>query len=256
MGHYNPLRRAQEREEDASESESDEEAAAVEFAKCERDWIRATQDRRRGMMREAEEQMKRVREVRASREARAALEAEMEEIKRRLTEMDTMENAYTSIQIDAEEAAERAAAAMVEALNALIGGVDAHLLLLTWSDHESSWSNLEKRVRAEGNASDGDNVDSVRFITLGDVPWPPEEGSILVQMVACERLSAPSEFEDSNQATSALFRRAFKKASLRWHPDKFSAKFGRYLDPEHADEIYDRVQKVSQSINDEWTTSH
>lgn len=43
-----------------------------------------------------------------------------------------------------------------------------------------------------------------------------------------------------------------RQASLRWHPDKFTHRFGRLLAAAHATRIHDRVQEVSQSINDEW----
>ena len=91
--------------------------------------------------------MRRLRSVREEREARATMEAEMEEIKRRLTEMDTIDNAYSSRQLEAEEIAERAAAAMADALDAQIGDDDkAYVLLHLWSEYESSWLTLEKRI--------------------------------------------------------------------------------------------------------------
>lgn len=222
----------------------------MEFAACERESIRARFSRDRRVRREVEEQMRRVRAAYEERTARAELEAEMEEIKRRLTEMDTIENANTSSQISAEEAAERVAAAMVDALDAqLVDEANAHLLVLVWSDYDSAWSNLERLVKSKYFGGDGNKL----LIKVNDVPWPPVEGSVLAQMAALERWSDRSDIVDKSKAAATAYRRAFRKASLRWHPDKFSAKFGRYLDPDDADEITARVQNVSQSINDEWS---
>lgn len=222
---------------------------AREFAACERESIKARLSRDRRVRREVEEQMQRVRAVHEERLARAELEAEMEEIKRRLTEIDTIENANTCSQISSEEAAERVAAAMVDALDAqFVDDANAHLLVLVWSDHNSAWSNLERLVKSKCVGSDNDSL----LIRINDIPWPPAEGSVLAQMAVLERWSDRSDIANRSKAASTAYRRAFRKASLRWHPDKFSAKFGRHLHPDDADEITMRVQNVSQSINDEW----
>jgi hypothetical protein len=83
----------------------------------------------------------------------------------------------------------------------------------------------------------------------------------------------------------AAYKRAFKKASLRWHPDKFEGRFGALLcderydaagvhgdgggfreagatvgeretmqeDETQADAIRRRVRCISQQINDAWS---
>jgi len=188
--------------------------------------------------------MRRLRSMREEREARATMEAEMEEIKRRLTEMDTIDNAYSSRQLEAEEIAERAAAAMADALDAQIGDDDkAYVLLHLWSEYESSWLTLEKRI-AETLTN---RCDETMFIHAHDIPWPPDEESMLAQMAAME------QWNDTKTTALAAYKRAFRKASLRWHPDKFAAKFGKYLDPKDADQVQERVRGVSQAINDAWS---
>ena len=62
--------------------------------------------------------------------------------------------------------------------------------------------------------------------------------------------SMPSE--NRPEKGSAALRKGFKKASLRWHPDKFSHRYGDRLDPKQADFIMQRVMLVSQQINAEW----
>jgi len=31
-------------------------------------------------------------------------------------------------------------------------------------------------------------------------------------------------------AAEKIYKKAFRRANLRWHPDKFTAKYGKYLD--------------------------
>lgn len=256
MGHYNPLRRQSLRrrgEMESTDEDEDEETNAAEFAANEREISRRRLARGNRARREVEEQMRRVREVQEECARRAEMEAEMEEIRRRLTEMDTIENAYTTSQLDAERAAERAAEAMTEALDAQISGeAEAYALMNAWSLYESSWSKLDERIK---KIRFNDSSKPV-VIQMCDIPWPPDESVMLTQMAALERWTKRRDAneESKHPESSAAYRRAFKRASLRWHPDKFAAKFGKYLDPKHSNEICQRVQSISQIINDEWSS--
>ena len=80
----------------------------------------------------------------------------------------------------------------------------------------------------------------------------------------------------SSELQLAAYKRAFRKASLRWHPDKFEGRFGGVLCAEsvesvgsvgrlgdddggvagetHADAIRRRVRAISQQINDSWSS--
>ena len=51
---------------------------------------------------------------------------------------------------------------------------------------------------------------------------------------------------------ASVLRDAFRKAQLRWHPDKFLHQFGNHIDPSEADEVLNRVKLISQQINIEW----
>ena len=44
----------------------------------------------------------------------------------------------------------------------------------------------------------------------------------------------------------------YRAATLRWHPDKFTAKHGPRLAPADRDRILERVGAISQSINEEF----
>ena len=69
-------------------------------------------------------------------------------------------------------------------------------------------------------------------IRMRDVPWPAVDAAAL-----------------GLNGSNAQRKKAFRAASLRWHPDKFMQSFGGRLAPEEADEIMQRVTEVSQAIN-------
>jgi len=251
MGHYNPLRRRAERaaagrgeESDASTSGTDEDEVAHELAMDESMGRRARKMRNESARRDVLEQMGRLRRLHEERDAKAALAVEMEDIKRRLTEKDAIENANSVSQAEAERLAERAAAAMAAALDAQLEVDDAYISLHLWLNHESSWASFEKRIKV-------DDV-GVPWMCESDVPWPPDEKSMLTQMAAIERGRVVMSTDPKADA-SAAYKRAFKKASLRWHPDKFAAKYSAKIRPEHVQSISARVQGVSQAINDAWS---
>ena len=73
---------------------------------------------------------------------------------------------------------------------------------------------------------------------MDKVPWPPDEHKLL-QVMALDELGATgavagegagagagADRTRDGQAAYAAYKRAFRKASLRWHPDKFQANFG------------------------------
>lgn len=45
-------------------------------------------------------------------------------------------------------------------------------------------------------------------------------------------------------------RRRVREELLRWHPDKFEARFGALLAPAEADNVMLRVKHMSQLLND------
>ena len=254
MGHYNPLRRravARDGGEDASTSETsgedddDDDDAEAELALNESLRRRGRMARNASMRRDAYDQLECLRRVHAERELKAAFESEMEDIRRKLTELDAIENARSVSQVEAERVAERAAAAMAAALDAQLDDDDAYVSLHVWSNHESSWLIFEKRVDSGGD-------DVAPWVRETDVPWPPDEKALLTQMAAIERGKIPSTGH-SKQDAAAAYKRAFRKASLRWHPDKFAAKFSSKMHPDEAARVAARVQGVSQAINDAWS---
>lgn len=244
MGHYNPLRRQRLGETSSSDSDS-EESRAAEFSANEAKMRKNSFMRSEFVREEVTSQMSRLRVVREERMAKERLEAEMEEIKRRLTEMDTIENAYTPTQQDAEEMAERAAEAMLKALDAQLCDGSAYALYKLWSEHESAWKMFTKSVSETASVS--------IEIRVQDVPWPPDDTAILTHMAANEHQRLSHSVDEAKEHAAKAYKKAFRKASLRWHPDKFMSKFGKFIHSEDVDEVYKRVQAISQTINDCWS---
>ncbi len=54
------------------------------------------------------------------------------------------------------------------------------------------------------------------------------------------------------ELSGAAYRQAFKTLSLRWHPDKFQAKFGNLLPEEDEEAIMQRVCSVFQCVSSQW----
>ena len=51
---------------------------------------------------------------------------------------------------------------------------------------------------------------------------------------------------------SGAMRRAFRAASLQWHPDKFLARWQDRLCAADRAAVLQRLQAICQGINDEW----
>ena len=102
-----------------------------------------------------------------------------------------------------------------------------------WADHERAWAEFETSVR--GGAR----------VRVTDVPWPPGgpyrgggggvRGGTLASLARRELVETGSHRRKTTDGDTksqsdkggpedrrlAAFRRAFRRASLRWHPDKF-----------------------------------
>ena len=103
-----------------------------------------------------------------------------------------------------------------------------------WADHETRWAAFE--------ASDAS------IASDADVPWPPAESGVLSAMATLELEGAPSPL-----SAYAAHKRAFRKASMRWHPDKFIHRFGRRIpDAAVRDAVTSRVQQIAQGVNTAW----
>ena len=92
------------------------------------------------------------------------------------------------------------------------------------AEQESLWLKFE---RAHDQASSPANI------TLASVPLPPASNPLCL-------LAGASDDEK---------KKAVRKATLRWHPDKFTQKFGKKIQEGQSDAIHAAVTAVFQGIN-------
>jgi len=141
-----------------------------------------------------------------------------------------------------EEQAEKAAEKLYEALlkSEIYGSGETASL---WSLHESKWVEFENAL--------GD-VD----VGYDDIPWPPILVGVLSAMAALEMSKVKGQegckVKPTPKEAYAAHKRAFRKAHMRWHPDKFMHRFGKLIAAEDKEPVKEMVQKISQGVNQAW----
>ena len=303
---YNPLRRDFSRrdapeddddddDDDDGEVEGDEEEEEEELdlaAEAHRARLARLFHRRECETR-ARAELRALDAIRRARETRAALDVETESARARLEREHTFRWADDATVRAAERAAERAAASLGAAMDEedawerarrRTGGErrprDREVAgsnpsggatlrdVAAWERHDVEWAAFEARA---ARATDGDDVAAA---SVDDVPWPPtrDPRDALSALAAIEAARArggnrTGNIGDARRVVAAAHRRAFRRLSLRWHPDKFNARFGAALRTDgeggardgllegetHADAISRRVYDVAQGVNDAWT---
>jgi len=113
-----------------------------------------------------------------------------------------------------------------------------------WARHEKRWLAF---------ASD---EDSTRAISYDDVPWPPSTKGMLSAVADAEMADEETEPKETDALrTKKRFvatRRAYRRLVLRWHADKFAARFSARLADADADLIMARVGDVSRAVVEQW----
>jgi hypothetical protein len=114
------------------------------------------------------------------------------------------------------------------------------------------WARHEKRWLAFAN-----DEDSTRAISYDDVPWPPSTKGMLSAVADAEMADDETEQKETDALrTKKRFvatRRAYRRLVLRWHADKFAARFSARLADADADLIMARVGDVSRAVVEQWT---
>ena len=128
--------------------------------------------------------------------------------------------------------------------------------------HESQWVALEAGVGSSGSAEGTGGG-----MAYADVPWPPLECAEYLQaLAALEHAAADQQAgakrqpghegrgqqQEPRRRRQRAHRRAYARACLRWHPDKFVARWGRLLAEADSQRILQRVQQLSQGLNQAW----
>mmetsp|Transcript_14989 Transcript_14989/g.32198 ORF Transcript_14989/g.32198 Transcript_14989/m.32198 type:complete len:682 (-) Transcript_14989:416-2461(-) len=76
-------------------------------------------------------------------------------------------------------------------------------------------------------------------IRYEDIPWPPIGSKHVLHWAT----SAGGAHDASAR------KKVYRALVLRWHPDKFEAKFGSKVAPSHKEQIMSQVQEISQNLN-------
>lgn len=80
-----------------------------------------------------------------------------------------------------------------------------------------------------------------KAVRMADVPWLVEDISQDLQQLTAFVMYGASTAEEQ--------RRRSRAELMRWHPDKFVAKFGRRLDAKDKHGILAKVNAISQLLN-------
>lgn len=94
-----------------------------------------------------------------------------------------------------------------------------------WQDNEARWG-----IFTESNQ---------RVITYDSIPFPPCDHDVL-------------EFIQVKKTPGASRAAAFKRACLRYHPDKFMQQYGALLHKDDYARVIARLNSITQAINSEW----
>lgn len=85
------------------------------------------------------------------------------------------------------------------------------------------------------------SLDKTQQIQYSDVPWLVED--------LTEDKAQLTDFVLYGTTTVEERRRRSRSELMRWHPDKFTAKFGRRLNARDRQRILDKVNAMSQLLN-------
>ena len=83
------------------------------------------------------------------------------------------------------------------------------------------------------------NLTTGRTLTFGCVPWPHTNLDLVSTTLFC----------DLPDKSSGAYKKYLRAQQIRWHPDKFTQKFGEHLHPDHVKKIMTRVKNISQLLN-------
>jgi hypothetical protein len=111
------------------------------------------------------------------------------------------------------------------------------------AEHEARWATIE--TAACFNTATSSTVSSPNehnVLTYSTLPWPPFGDNLQKYLLALGG-------NLNNVDSTADLRRAYTRACLRWHPDKFQHRFRRVVHEEHLVQIMERVQDIAQGIN-------
>ena len=124
------------------------------------------------------------------------------------------------------------------------------------AEQERRWEALDAAACAAGPGGDATPAEQP-LLCYASIPWPSQGGAAyLLALAELELGGKPGPGQEPPSAAGPgrrrALRRAYARACLRWHPDKFQQQWGRALAPGDSERVQARVQAVAQGINDAW----
>ena len=98
-----------------------------------------------------------------------------------------------------------------------------------------------RRAKYEARWHTFATADKSRSIKMVDVPWLVDDLK--------EDLQQLTSFVLYGAVTAEERRKRARAELMRWHPDKFVAKFGSRLDALDKKDVLDKVNEISQWLN-------
>ncbi len=109
--------------------------------------------------------------------------------------------------------------------------------------HERRWAALEAAAAAAAPPP---------RLGLADVPWPPLGGGAEYLAAAAAAAAAGAGVGTAAPQTRAALKKAYARACLRWHPDKFERRWGGVLAPGEARAVLERARGAAAALTAGW----
>ena len=117
-----------------------------------------------------------------------------------------------------------------------------------WRSGARSWRSEKPRARRTPTAGALGERAAATPLKFGDIPWPCRGGA-----PRAGRALGRDDVEGvlvAHLPDAAARRRALRAEIGRWHPDKFTQRWGRKLDAAARDQILEGVTQVAQLLNE------
>ena len=89
---------------------------------------------------------------------------------------------------------------------------------------------------------------------MANFPWPATPSQLL-HATASAVMDSISSSRSTPMGARDAYRAAFRSLALRWHPDKWTAKWGgRLQGGPCGDAVRCRAREVAQAVTDAWAT--
>ncbi|KAK9842075.1 hypothetical protein WJX81_007234 [Elliptochloris bilobata] len=116
-----------------------------------------------------------------------------------------------------------------------------------WQHHERRWQAVDTQPVSHK-------------LLDADIPWPPPAppGATLLAAMAAAAISQPDAGSGAGASAQALtpdpvaLRRAFHRAALRWHPDRFGQRILPRLPVHEREAAAVRVAALARQVLEEW----